>query len=82
MAGQFKQEEAHQLAVGDGIVIICGRFEGIDQRIIESRQLKEVSIGDYVLSGGGGRNLRYFRYNYSVNSWCVRESKLNCKRKL
>ncbi len=49
---QFKQEEAHQLAVGDGIVIICGRFEGIDQRIIESRQLKEVSIGDYVLSGG------------------------------
>lgn len=49
---QFKQEEAHQLATGDGIVIICGRFEGIDQRVIESRQFEEVSIGDYVLSGG------------------------------
>src|SRR5260370_2875798 len=39
-------------AAGPGPLIVCGRFEGIDQRVIEARQLEEVSIGDYVLSGG------------------------------
>jgi tRNA (guanine37-N1)-methyltransferase len=41
-----------ELAAGDGCMIICGRFEGIDQRVIDARGLQEVSIGDYVLSGG------------------------------
>jgi tRNA (guanine37-N1)-methyltransferase len=41
-----------ELASGPGPLIVCGRFEGIDQRVIEARQLEEVSIGDYVLSGG------------------------------
>jgi tRNA (guanine37-N1)-methyltransferase len=41
-----------ELAAGDGCMIICGRFEGIDQRVIEARGLREVSVGDYVLSGG------------------------------
>lgn len=40
------------LAEGAGAVIVCGRFEGVDQRVIEARGLEEVSIGDYVLSGG------------------------------
>jgi tRNA (guanine37-N1)-methyltransferase len=40
------------LAAGSGPLIVCGRFEGIDQRVIEARGLEEVSIGDYVLSGG------------------------------
>ena len=40
------------LAAGPGPLIVCGRFEGIDQRVIEARGLEEVSIGDYVLSGG------------------------------
>ena len=40
------------LAKGDGAVILCGRYEGIDERLISARQLEEVSIGDYVLSGG------------------------------
>ena len=40
------------LAAGPGALIVCGRFEGIDQRVIEARGLEEVSIGDYVLSGG------------------------------
>jgi tRNA (guanine37-N1)-methyltransferase len=39
-------------STGPGLVIICGRFEGIDQRVIDGRDLIEVSIGDYVLSGG------------------------------
>jgi tRNA (guanine37-N1)-methyltransferase len=39
-------------AGGPGAVILCGRFEGIDQRLIESRKFEEISIGDYVLSGG------------------------------
>lgn len=46
------QTRVRELAAGPGAVILCGRFEGVDQRLIESRQLEEVSIGDYILSGG------------------------------
>jgi tRNA (guanine37-N1)-methyltransferase len=46
------QSRVRQLAAGPGPLIVCGRFEGIDQRVIEARQLEEVSVGDYVLSGG------------------------------
>ena len=46
------QRRVRQLAGGPGAVIVCGRFEGVDQRIIEARGLEEVSVGDYVLSGG------------------------------
>jgi len=48
----FDQEWAHELAGGPGAVIVCGRFEGVDQRVIDTRGLEEVSIGDYILSGG------------------------------
>ncbi|MES2710701.1 MAG: tRNA (guanosine(37)-N1)-methyltransferase TrmD [Pseudomonadota bacterium] len=41
-----------ELSGGPGVVLLCGRFEGVDQRVIEARGLREVSIGDYVLSGG------------------------------
>ena len=46
------QSRVRELAAGPGPLVICGRFEGVDQRVIEARQLEEVSIGDYVLSGG------------------------------
>ena len=46
------QSRVAELAAGPGPLIVCGRFEGIDQRVIEARRLEEVSIGDYVLSGG------------------------------
>jgi len=46
------QSRVAELAAGPGPLIVCGRFEGIDQRVIEGRGLEEVSIGDYVLSGG------------------------------
>jgi tRNA (guanine37-N1)-methyltransferase len=46
------QAVVRQLAAGPGPLIVCGRFEGVDQRVIEARNLEEVSIGDYVLSGG------------------------------
>lgn len=46
------QSRVRELAAGPGPLIVCGRFEGMDQRIIEARSLEEVSIGDYVLSGG------------------------------
>ncbi len=46
------QARVVQLAKGDGAVILCGRFEGIDERLIAARGLEEVSIGDFVLSGG------------------------------
>ncbi len=46
------QRMVREFASGDGIVIVCGRFEGVDERVIEARGLTEISIGDYVLSGG------------------------------
>ena len=46
------QARVEELAAGPGPLVVCGRFEGIDQRVIEARRLEEVSIGDYVLSGG------------------------------
>ena len=46
------QSRVREFATGPGPLIVCGRFEGVDQRVIEARQLEEVSIGDFVLSGG------------------------------
>ena len=46
------QERIRSLAAGPGVILFCGRFEGLDQRVIEARKLEEISIGDYVLSGG------------------------------
>jgi tRNA (guanine37-N1)-methyltransferase len=46
------QARVRSLAAGPGAVIVCGRFEGVDERVIEARALEEVSIGDYVLAGG------------------------------
>ena len=46
------QTKVAELAQAAGVVIVCGRFEGVDQRLIDARGLEEVSIGDYVLSGG------------------------------
>src|SRR5262245_25643872 len=46
------QARVAALAKGDGVTIVCGRFEGVDERLIAARNLEEVSIGDYVLSGG------------------------------
>src|ERR1700751_2097800 len=46
------QARVTELARGPGPLIVCGRFEGVDQRVIDARGLEEVSIGDYVLSGG------------------------------
>ncbi len=46
------QGRVAELVGGSGAIILCGRFEGVDERVIEARQLEEVSIGDFVLSGG------------------------------
>ncbi len=46
------QTRVKALAAGAGALIVCGRFEGVDERVIEARRLEEVSVGDYVLSGG------------------------------
>ena len=48
----LSQKRVRELGEGEGVVIVCGRFEGVDQRVIDARQLEEVSIGDYILSGG------------------------------
>jgi tRNA (guanine37-N1)-methyltransferase len=46
------QERVAALAQGPGAVLVCGRFEGVDERVIAARNLEEISVGDYVLSGG------------------------------
>ncbi|MFT4013411.1 MAG: tRNA (guanosine(37)-N1)-methyltransferase TrmD [Paracoccus sp. (in: a-proteobacteria)] len=48
----FTQERARQLANGPGMTLICGRFEGVDQRVLDAHAVEEISIGDYVLTGG------------------------------
>jgi tRNA (guanine37-N1)-methyltransferase len=48
----FDQAKARELADGPGVALICGRFEGLDQRILDSHDIEEISIGDFVLSGG------------------------------
>ena len=48
----FNQSIAQELSAHPHIILLCGRYEGIDQRVIEARALEEVSVGDYVLSGG------------------------------
>ena len=49
---RFDQAMANDLASGPGVILLCGRYEGLDQRVIEARALEEVSLGDFVLSGG------------------------------
>lgn len=49
---RFDQPIAHELADGDGAIIVCGRYEGVDQRFIDRCVTRELSIGDFVLSGG------------------------------
>jgi len=48
----LKQDMVKELANGPGVVLLCGRYEGLDERVIEERKLLEVSLGDFVLSGG------------------------------
>jgi len=48
----FTQAMAKSLSQGPGVTILCGRFEGVDERVLQSRNIQEVSIGDYVLTGG------------------------------
>jgi tRNA (guanine37-N1)-methyltransferase len=46
------QARVRELVAGQGAILLCGRFEGLDQRAIEARQLEEISVGDFVLAGG------------------------------
>lgn len=48
----FRQQDAKAWAAGPGLVLFCGRFEGLDHRVIEARGMQEVSVGDFVLAGG------------------------------
>jgi tRNA (guanine37-N1)-methyltransferase len=48
----FSQARARELAAGPGVLLVCGRFEGVDERVIEAQALEEISVGDFVLSGG------------------------------
>jgi tRNA (guanine37-N1)-methyltransferase len=49
---RLAQADAVRLAACEGVIVLCGRYEGVDQRVIEARAAEELSVGDYVLSGG------------------------------
>ncbi|GGD37973.1 tRNA (guanosine(37)-N1)-methyltransferase TrmD [Sinisalibacter lacisalsi] len=49
---RFDQTMAHRFAACDGITLICGRFEGVDERVLEEYDIEEVSLGDFVMTGG------------------------------
>src|SRR5215469_13116528 len=49
---RLDQQRVRSLAVGPGVMLICGRFEGVDERVLEARNIEELSLGDFVLSGG------------------------------
>jgi tRNA (guanine37-N1)-methyltransferase len=48
----LSQRRVRELAAGPGLVVVCGRFEGVDERVIEARKIEAMSLGDFVLSGG------------------------------
>ncbi|HKY17313.1 MAG TPA: tRNA (guanosine(37)-N1)-methyltransferase TrmD [Rhizomicrobium sp.] len=49
---RLDQARVRELAAGPGAILLCGRFEGLDQRAIQAREMEEVSLGDFVLAGG------------------------------
>ena len=49
---RYGQDDARRYATGDGVILLCGRYEGVDERVIEASAADEVSVGDFVLSGG------------------------------
>jgi tRNA (guanine37-N1)-methyltransferase len=49
---RLTQARVRELAAGPGVILLCGRFEGLDQRVIETRAIEEISLGDFVLAGG------------------------------
>jgi tRNA (guanine37-N1)-methyltransferase len=49
---QFSQQMAREWAAGPGLVLFCGRFEGLDERVIEGRAMREIAVGEAVLAGG------------------------------
>ena len=48
----LNQKRCRELAAGPGAILLCGRYEGIDQRVLDEHQAEEISIGDYILMGG------------------------------
>ncbi len=48
----LKQDRIKQLASGPGVTLLCGRFEGLDERVLEAQEIEQISLGDFVLSGG------------------------------
>ena len=49
---RLEQERVRELAAGPGVILLCGRYEGVDQRVLDAREVEEISLGDFVLSGG------------------------------
>lgn len=49
---KFDQEMAHEFVSKKGVVMLCGRYEGVDERVLRARNVREVSLGDFILSGG------------------------------
>ena len=71
-----------ELARGPGVILLCGRFEGVDQRVLDARNVEEVSIGDYVLSGGELRRASADRRLRAPSAWGGGKRGLACRGEL
>lgn len=49
---RLDQDRVREIAAGPGVILLCGRYEGVDQRVLDARDVEEISLGDFVLSGG------------------------------
>ena len=49
---RLTQKLVHQFAEASGLIMLCGRFEGVDERVLESRNVREISVGDFIMTGG------------------------------
>lgn len=83
---RFDQERARALAAAPGVVLLCGRFEGVDQRVLDKREVAELSLGDFVLSGGSLRRNAFSTRAFVCcracwvppNRWARKASRTDC----
>ena len=82
----FNQKIAKELSLENKVNIICGHFEGIDQRVLENRKIDEISLGDFVLSGGETATYVFldaiFRSLFDAYVMCTRKSGLSNMERL
>ena len=79
---QFTQAMAQEWAAGPGVILFCGRFEGLDERVIEARGMQEVAVGEAVLAGGEAAALVLLEACVRLMPGVLGNDAVHCRRKL